>query len=120
MTIRGKDPKTRWIWIVSAVAVFTGSATLLYPATRAHKPLVTQEKESGRAVAGDQSTSLNDQTELNVTVYNSNIALVRDVRQLTLPNGAFRLKFMYIPAPLNPPTIHFRPLNAPEKLALID
>ncbi len=120
MKIPGKNLKARWIWIVSAVAVFTGGATLLYPATRAHKSLGTQEKESGRAGAGDQSTSLNDQTELNVTVYNSNIALVRDVRQLTLPNGAFRLKFMDIAATVNPATVHFRSLNDPEKLGVIE
>src|SRR5260370_19075803 len=116
----GKNPKARWIRIGSAVAVFRGSATLLYPATRAHKPLVTQEKESGRAGAGDQSTSLNDQTELNVTVYNSNIALVRDVRQLTLPNGALRLTFMGISATANPASVHFRSLNDPEKLGVIE
>ncbi len=120
MKIPGKNLKTRWIWIVSAVAVFTGSATLLYPATHAHKSFGTQEKESGRAGAGDQSTSLNDQTELNVTVYNSNIALVRDVRQLTLPSGTFRLKFMDIAATVNPATVHFRSLNDPEKLGVIE
>src|SRR5205823_14800017 len=51
-----------------------------------------QEREAARSVP-DQSTGLNDQTELNVTVYNSNIALVRDVRNLVLPAGTFRLKF---------------------------
>jgi len=50
-------------------------------------------------------TSLNDQTDLNVTVYNSNIALVRDVRQLVLPSGTFRLKFMDIAATVNPATV---------------
>src|SRR5437867_4601464 len=120
MKIPGKNLKARWIWIVSAAVVFTGSATLLYPATRAHESFGTQEKESGRAGAGDQSTSLNDQAELNVTVYNSNIALVRDVRQLTLPNGAFRLKFMDIAATVNPATVHFRSLNDPEKLGVIE
>src|SRR5271166_2841410 len=51
--------------------------------------------------AADSSTSLNDQTDLAVTVYNSNIALVRDVRQLQLPGGTFRLKFMDIAATVN-------------------
>ena len=64
----------------------------------------------------DSSTSLNDQTELAVTVYNSNIALVRDVRQLSLPSGAFRLKFMDIAATVNPATVHFRSLTHPAKL----
>jgi hypothetical protein len=64
----------------------------------------------------DSSTSLNDQTELAVTVYNSNIALVRDVRQISLPSGAFRLKFMDIAATVNPATVHFRSLSDPTKL----
>jgi hypothetical protein len=65
---------------------------------------------------GDTSTSLNDQTELAVTVYNSNIALVRDVRQIAMPTGSFRLKFMDIAATVNPATVHFRSLTDPAKL----
>src|SRR5271168_3937998 len=68
----------------------------------------------------DSSTSLNDQTELAVTVYNSNIALVRDVRQLSLPNGSFRLKFMDIAATVNPATVHFRSLTDPDKLGVLE
>src|SRR5271163_2150326 len=68
----------------------------------------------------DSSTSLNDQTELAVTVYNSNIALVRDVRQLTMPSGSFRLKFMDIAATVNPATVHFRSLTDPTKLDVIE
>jgi hypothetical protein len=45
---------------------------------------------------------------------------VRDVRQLTLPSGAFRLKFMDIAATVNPATVHFRSLNEPEKLGVIE
>src|SRR3989441_2678329 len=120
MKIPGKNLKARWIWIVSAAVVFTGSATLLYPAAHAHKSFGTQEKESGRAGAGDQATSLNDQTDLNVTVYNSNIALIRDVRNLSLPSGVFRLKLMDIAATVNPATVHFRSLNEPDKLGVIE
>ena len=79
-----------------------------------------QEKEAPRATGPDQSTSLNDQTDLNVTVYNSNIALVRDVRNLTLPSGTFRLKFMDIAATVNPATVHFRSLTDPDKLGVIE
>jgi hypothetical protein len=66
------------------------------------------------------TTNLNDQTDLALTVYNSNIALVRDVRQLSLPSGAFRLKFMDIAATVNPATVHFRSLNEPGKLGVIE
>jgi hypothetical protein len=95
------------------------TASLLY-ATHSPRPRA-QEKDSARpAATGDQSTSLNDQTDLAVTVYNSNIALVRDVRQLLLPSGAFRLKFMDIAATVNPATVHFRSISEPEKLGVIE
>jgi hypothetical protein len=105
--------------LASAVAVVAGVA-LLSAAYHTHKVYAAQEKDSARAASADQSTSLSDQTDLNVTVYNSNIALVRDVRQLALPGGAFRLKFMDIAATVNPATVHFRSLNDPDKLSVIE
>jgi len=103
---------------ISAAAVLAASAVIAYPAARRNRASDAQEKEA-RAVA-DQSTSLNDQTDLNVTVYNSNIALVRDVRNLMLPGGTFRLKFMDIAATVNPATVHFRSLTDPDKLGVIE
>jgi hypothetical protein len=110
--------RLRWI-LASAVALIACAALLyaLHPATGVY---AAQEKDVVRAASADQSTSLDDQTDLAVTVYNSNIALVRDVRQLTLPSGAFRLKFMDIAATVNPATVHFRSLNEPEKLGVIE
>ena len=107
-------------WTLSlAIATFAATA-LLYPLYRAHMVYAAQEKDSARPASADQATSLSDQTDLAVTVYNSNIALVRDVRQLGLPSGAFRLKFMDIAATVNPATVHFRSLNDPEKLGVIE
>jgi hypothetical protein len=105
---------------ISAVAVLAAGAAILYPAVHGNKVYAAQEKESARANAADQSTSLSDQTDLNVTVYNSNIALIRDVRNLALPSGIFRLKFMDIAATVNPATVHFRSLNDPDKLGVIE
>jgi hypothetical protein len=67
-----------------------------------------------------QATTLDNQTDLNVTVYNSNIALVRDVRQINLPSGIFSLKFEDIAATVNPATVHFRSLTEPDKLSVIE
>lgn len=120
MNLPGNTLRTRLLWILSSAAIFTAGATLLYPATRSKKADPHQEKDAARPAAGDQSTSLNDQTDLNVTVYNSNIALIRDVRQLVLPGGIFRLKFMDIAATVNPATVHFRSLTDPEKLGVIE
>src|SRR6267378_1245520 len=119
MKIPGSPVKLRWIGLISTIALLAATA-ILYPAARGSKVYASQEKEAARPSAADQSTSLNDQTDLNVTVYNSNIALIRDVRNLALPGGTFRLKFMDIAATVNPATVHFRSLTDPEKLSVIE
>src|SRR5256712_955544 len=120
MNVPGSKFKIRALWMIPAAVMIAAGATIIYPAARANKVYAAQEKQASRASVPDQSTSLNDQTDLNVTVYNSNIALIRDVRQLALPGGAFRLKFMDIAATVNPATVHFRSLNDPEKLGVIE
>jgi hypothetical protein len=105
-------------------SIFIGAAlfgfALLFGAIYSQRVNAAQEKDSAKSAASDQSTSLGDQSELNLTVYNSNIALIRDVRQLVLPTGEFRLKFMDIAATVNPATVHFRSLTDPEKLGVIE
>src|SRR5271168_723615 len=122
MENRRSKAQSRLPWILSGTAALLATAALFYPATRAQHVFAdqAQEKEAPRSTASDQSTSLTDQTDLNVTVYNSNIALVRDVRNLTLPNGSFRLKFMDIAATVNPATVHFRSLTDPDKLGVLE
>jgi hypothetical protein len=120
MEYRKSKWQGRWPWIFSGTAALLAAAALFYPACRRQQVFAAQEKEAPRASAPDQSTSLNDQSDLNVTVYNSNIALVRDVRNLVLPGGNFRLKFMDIAATVNPATVHFRSLTDPDKLGVIE
>jgi hypothetical protein len=111
--------RSRTNWLALAALVVSASAVTCYAASR-QRGSAAQEKDSSRPASADQATSLNDQTDLAVTVYNSNIALVRDVRQLTLPVGSFRLKFEDIAATVNPATVHFRSLTEPEKLGVIE
>jgi hypothetical protein len=69
---------------------------------------------------GQDTTTLEDQVDLAVTVYNSDIALVRDVRNLQLPPGHFDLHFMDVAATVNPATVHFRSLSEPARLDVIE
>ena len=64
--------------------------------------------------------TLDDQVDLGVTVYNSDIALVRDVRNLELPRGTFDLSFMDIAATVNPATVHFRSLTEPSRVSVLE
>jgi hypothetical protein len=68
----------------------------------------------------DQTTTLDDQSELAITVYNSDIALIRDVRQLQLARGTGNLRFMDIAATVNPATVHFRSLTEPSRVSVLE
>lgn len=114
MTWRMKSNQKLWMVPVLLMA----GTLIILGMSRSQNVSAARKGES--SPAGETATNLNDQTELALTVYNSNIALVRDVRQLSLPSGAFRLKFMDIAATVNPATVHFRSLNEPEKLSVIE
>src|ERR1035438_986929 len=76
---------------------------------------------SGAAKAQTTVTSTEqDQKELAVTVYNSNVALVRDVRRVRLPEGTIDLRYMDIAAQVNPATVHIVSLTAPKDLNVLE
>jgi hypothetical protein len=67
-----------------------------------------------------QTSTEADQKDLAITVYNSNVALVRDVRRLRLPVGTLDLRFMDIAAAVNPATVHIVSLTAPKELTVLE
>jgi hypothetical protein len=79
-----------------------------------------QIEAHGAQTGPPHETTMNDQTDLAVTVYNSNTALVRDTRDVALPSGDFQLRFMDIASTINPATVHFRSLAEPEKLSVLE
>ena len=120
-----RKPQARFLATALTVLVGSGVGSAIYAAGHGRKAELggkadaAQETEANRE-KNAPSTTLSDQTDLNVTVYNSNIALIRDVRQLNLPSGAFSLKFADIAATVNPATVHFRSLTEPDKLSVIE
>jgi hypothetical protein len=99
-------------WLIVPVLVAAGAAVTIPrgPAALAATP---QGESSG-------SSTLDDQTEIALTVYNSDLALVRDVRAIQLPRGAFDLRFMDIAATVNPATVHFRSLTEPGRVTVLE
>src|SRR5216683_6227495 len=99
-----------------------GLAILLLSLPFFHRPVSAQlaSQPPAQSTNGMVTTTLTDQADLAVTVYNSNLALVRDVRQLTLPSGESLLRFMDIAASINPATVHFRSLTEPAKLGVLE
>lgn len=97
-------------WFVPLLAIGAGIAAWPTATPAAAPP----------AVADTVTTTLDDQAELAVTIYNSDIALVRDVRNLQIPRGTGDLHFMDIAATVNPATVHFRSLTEPSRVSVVE
>ncbi|MEO6213808.1 MAG: DUF4139 domain-containing protein [Vicinamibacterales bacterium] len=102
--------------IATVALVFAVAGGLLSSSTTATSP----DTGAAGSTTGQHVTTLTDQADLSVTVYNSDIALVRDVRNLRLPAGSFDLQFMDIAATVNPATVHFRSLTEPAALGVLE
>lgn len=75
---------------------------------------------AGSAQSPNVATNLNDQETVSITVYNSNLGLVKDVRRLTLPTGIAELKFGEVAAKIMPHTVHIKSLAAPSRLQVLE
>jgi len=64
--------------------------------------------------AQETVTTQRDQQALAVTIYNSNLALVRDQREVRLPRGELDLAFQEVAAMIRPETALLRNLSDPD------
>jgi hypothetical protein len=53
-----------------------------------------------------------------LTVYNSNLGLVKDVRKIELSTGISELRFMDIASQINPATVHVKSLTSPTEFSV--
>jgi len=91
----------RWIIVLS---LFCGSVWLL-----------------GSVASADEIVStLADQKEVAVTIYNEDLALVRDQRQVTLPYGTIDLALREVSARIRPETALLRNLTHPGSLSIVE
>ena len=75
----------------------------------------------GLAVADEVvKSTADDQKEIFVTIYNSNLGLVKDVREITLKPGISELQFMGVAERINPATVHIKSLVKPESLVVLE
>src|SRR5207253_8362220 len=72
------------------------------------------------AQTSDQTTTAGDRQSVNITVYSSNLGLVRETRRLTLPSGRIALRFADVTAQIRPTTVHLGSLTAPASLRILE
>jgi hypothetical protein len=60
------------------------------------------------------------QKDVMVTIYNGNLGLVKDVREVRLPVGLNETQFMDVAAQIDPTTVHLRSLTDPAGLKILE
>jgi len=78
---------------------------------------LTSVAEAGGIVS---KTTADDQTNVEVTVYNSNLGLIKDTRKVTIPRGEVELRFTDVASQIMPVTVHVKSLNYPGKFSVLE
>ena len=70
--------------------------------------------------SSEQTTTAKDRQSVNITVYNSNLGLVRETRRVNLPAGSIGLRFADVTAQIRPETVHLASLLSPTALRILE
>jgi len=93
---------------------------LLAGGLQAQEPPSLPKLENPLAGVAATESSLADQTGIAVTIYNNDLALVRDTRKIKLLPGEQSLRFMDVAQKVRPETVSLKSLTAPGSLAILE
>ncbi|HXG20169.1 MAG TPA: hypothetical protein VNN62_13985, partial [Methylomirabilota bacterium] len=66
------------------------------------------------------TSTVDNQAQVALTVYNSNIGLVKDVRDIDLGDGEQQLRFMDVASEIIPTTVHVKSLSDAQALRVLE
>jgi hypothetical protein len=72
------------------------------------------------AEAASLSVTRETQKDLMVTIYNGNLGLVKDTREVRFPTGLHEAQFMDVAALIDPTTVHLKSLTDPQGLRILE
>src|SRR5437667_10433570 len=75
---------------------------------------------AAQAQSSELTTTARDRQSVNITIYNSNIGLVRETRKLALPAGRVSMRFADVTAQIRPETVHLASLTAADSLRILE
>lgn len=73
-----------------------------------------------QAALGRSAVTRSDQKDMSITIYNGNLGLVKDVRELQLPTGVHEVKFMDVASQIDPTTVHLKSLTDPTGVRILE
>ncbi len=82
--------------------------------------LVQARPHTSSAATEVQKSTPDQQKSISLTVYNNDLGLVKDVRQIALPTGVLDLKFEGVSASIDPTSVHIRSLTRPADLDVLE
>jgi hypothetical protein len=104
-----------------AVAIIAGTTLTVSASDEVGREGVNMTENNQTGQPGQVGTStIEDQKSVAITVYNSNIGLVKDTRTLRLPRNSSQLRFMDVAQQINPATVHIKSVTAPNALNVIE
>jgi hypothetical protein len=65
-------------------------------------------------------STIEDQTSVEVTVYNNNLGLIKDTRKVALPVGKGELRFMDVASSIMPETVQAKSVSNPDSFAILE
>jgi hypothetical protein len=81
---------------------------------------VAVSAKEGSTKTEEISTGLGDQTGNALTIYNVNLGLVKDQRELRMPKGTGELKFMDVASQIIPTSVHIKSLVNADSLRVLE
>lgn len=108
-----------WLMLTTVMLAASGLAAAQGPVAEPPAPSVKLNDPLKDAVHAAETT-LEDRTEVSVTVYNNNLALVKDRRKVTLLPGEHRLAFMDVAQQIQPETVSLQSISEPGSLHVLE
>ncbi len=65
-------------------------------------------------------STIDNQEKVSITIYNSDIGLVKDLRKINLQRGTSQLRFMDVAQQIDPTSVHIKSLTAPNGLSVVE
>lgn len=60
------------------------------------------------------------ENKVAITIYNNNLALVKDIRTLEISKGQSKIEFTDVSASIDPTSVHFKSLTAPDAVSILE
>jgi len=61
-----------------------------------------------------------ERKDISLTVYNSDLGLVTEVRNLRIASGKSEVRLSDVPSQIDPTSVHFKSLTAPDRVAILE